>query len=259
MRRSYVGVLLCFIGSFLIGEVSAQGINEELHRGSFGIARFAVSAFGPFFTALFGGDKAYLFEKVMLFFIITSIVFMVVRKMDVFRDNRAIILIVTLSVSILATRFFMISDFLVNTVLLPYSVLGVALSAFLPLMIGFAFIHQAAPDSGFLRRAFWIFFIVVFAAMWGLRYADVGVVSWIYFWSAFLSLLFFLFDGTIRRAMINEQLKTVNANNQEEFARQLRQELRELRESYTAGDTSEQHYEKAKRKLEKQLRNVMRW
>jgi len=196
MKRSYVGALLCFASIFLINGVNAQWINERLERGSFGIAQFAVSAFGPFFSALFGGPQGYLFEKVMLFFIITSIIYMVVRDMDVFKGNRAIVLIVTFSVSILATRFFMISDFLINTVLLPYSILGVALSAFLPLLIGFVFIHNF--KSGFLRKSFWIFFIVVFAAMWDLRYVEVGGISWIYFWSAALSLIFFLFDGTIR-------------------------------------------------------------
>jgi hypothetical protein len=256
-KESCVIVLLCLVSVFLIGMVDAQGISDGLARGSFGIAEIAVSAFGPFFAALLGGDAEYLFEKVMLFFIIISIVYMTVRKMDVFRDNSAIIFIVTFAVSILATRFFMISDLLVNTVLLPYSVLGVALSAFLPLLIGFAFIHNF--DSGFLRKAFWIFFIVVFVAMWDLRYTEVGGISWIYFWSAILSLLFFLFDGTIRRAMIREELKTVAADNQEDFARTLRRELKRLQRDFSEGVVSEKHYERTKRKLERQLKKVMKW
>lgn len=256
-KGSCIVVLFLFISIFLIGSVDAQGINDGLRRGSFGIAEIAVNAFGPFFSALFGGGDDLLFEKVMLFFIITSIIFMTIRKMDIFKENRAIIFIVTMSVSILATRFFTFSEFLVNTVLLPYGVLGVSLSAFLPLLIGFAFIHSF--ESGVLRKAFWIFFVVVFWAMWELRYADVGTVSWIYFWSAVLSLLFFLFDGTIRRALVREQMKSIAADNMEDFAVKVRRELERLRENYSKGFVSENHYNKVRRRLEKQLNSITKW
>ena len=161
-KKSFI-ILLLSVLSF--GLVRAQDLGDSLFRGSSGIVNIAVSAFGPFFSALLGGSPEYLFEQIMLFFIITSIIYMVIRTMPLFKDNGKIIFIVTMSVSLLSTRFFMISDFLVETVLLPYSVLGVTLTAFLPLIIGFFFIHQVGANSGFLRKTFWVFFIVVFFAI----------------------------------------------------------------------------------------------
>jgi len=251
-KKSFV-ILLLSILSF--GFVRAQDLGDSLSRGSSGIVNIAVSAFGPFFAALLGGSPEYLFEQIMLFFIIISIVYMVIRTMPLFKGNGRIIFIVTMSVSLLSTRFFMISDFLIETVLLPYSVLGVTLTAFLPLIIGFFFIHQF--PEGFLRKAFWIFFIVVFFAMWDLRYSEVGGISWIYFWSAIISLLFFLFDGTIRRAMLREKQNKVNLEAQEKHAAHLRKRLREL--ARDKEDWSPDAYEREKRKITKDLARVFKY
>ncbi len=257
MKRNWCANKLLLAIMFCSSFVKGQDLTDGLARGSLGLAEIVISAFGPFFSALLGGSTQYLFEKIMLFFIIVSIVYMVIRKMPIFKDNGAIVLIVTLSISLLSTRFFMFSDFLINTVILPYSVLGVVLSSFLPLLIGFFFIHQF--PEGFLRKSFLIFFIVVFFAMWDLRYNEVGGFAWIYFWSAIISLTFFLFDGTIRRAMIREQMKTVAADNHEAFAGKIREEMAKLETAYAASYITESYYERTKRKLSKQLHDVLKF
>jgi hypothetical protein len=257
MKRNWCIVISCLVILFVIGLVNAQDVTGSIARGSSGLADIIVAAFGPFFAALFGGDSSILFEKILIFLVIISIVYMVIRKMPVFQENGAIIFIVTISVSLLATRFFVYSDnAIVWSVILPYSVLGVTLSAFLPLIIGFFFIHQAAGNSAFIRKMFWIFFIVVFIAMWDLRYDEVGGFAWVYFWSAIVSLLFFLFDGTIRRAMIKSQMDATGDTTRENFARRIRRELGELETDKTRGYVTDSQYNRMKRDLSKQLKNL---
>lgn len=254
MRFKYksIGIIASI---FVVPFVFAQGFGT-VAQGSFGAAQLISSLFGPFFQALLGGDSYLLFERILLFFILLSSIYMVVNKMDIFNSNKAIVFIVTISVSLLAIRFTKITE-LVYTVILPYSVLGVAITAFLPLILGFFFIHNAS-ESSFIRKSFWIFFIVVFFVMWDLNYATSGPVSWIYFWSAIISALFFLFDGTIRRAMVRSRMKAAGETTADAYAIKIRRELTQLKSDYTAGHVTDRVYKKIKRRLNNQLEELLK-
>jgi hypothetical protein len=212
MKNKQFPTLLASILAIALSSAQST-FGGSLARGSATLPQLFIDLFGPFFTILLGGQDGLLFEKVLLFLIITSLIYMVVKNMAIFGNNNAIITIVTFSISILSTRFMSGSD-LIYTILLPYGVLGVSLSAFLPLVIAFAFIYSGKDgksniDSGFMRRIFWILFTVIFFAMWSIRYEDVGGVSWIYFWSAVFSFLLFLFDGSIRRAIVKARYEQI--------------------------------------------------
>ena len=110
----------------------------------------------PFFSALLGGTSDMLFERVLFLVIIFAVVYIVISKMDVFEDNAYIIWIVSVSVSLLSTRF-LVGEGLLKTMLLPYSVFGIAVSASLPLLIYFTFVEKF-DDSATVRKMLWIFY-----------------------------------------------------------------------------------------------------
>jgi hypothetical protein len=181
---------------------------------------------------------------------------MTVKQMDILNKNKWIVLIVTFAVATLATRFIMLSD-VIYTVLLPYGALGIALSAFLPLIMGFVFIQQF--DSGVLRKMFWSLFLITFLAMWDLHYNDAGAFSWIYFWSAVAALGLMLMDGTIRRALLKQKMRDMNIDSMKEFSTHIRRELRENEQDRTDGIISQSQYLKKKNRLNAQLNQILKY
>lgn len=253
-------LFLLFLSSFFF--VSAQyysysprgSFTSNLAQGSSGAAEIIANAFGPFFDALLASPPELLFESILIFLIIFFIVFMVVKKIEILRHNKVAVMVISLSVSILAARFMNFEW--IYTILLPYQTLGVVLTGFLPLIIGFFFIQSI--KSGTIRKMFWIFFIVVFFAMWDMNYY-IGPVSWIYFWTALASLIFLVFDGTIRRALIKQKLIEQNIDSNLAFAREIRRELRDLNEDQKHGLVDEDEYKETKRRLTRQLKELAKF
>jgi hypothetical protein len=252
---SLVLMSLFFASSQYYSDVYRGSFTSNLAEGSYGAAEIISSLFGPFFGALLASPAELLFENILIFFIIFSIVFMVVQRMEVLRHNKAVVTIVSLSVSILAARFM---DFeMIITILITYQTLGAVLTAILPLIIGFVFIQQF--QSGTLRKIFWIFFTVVFFAMWDLRSYEAGPISWIYFWTAIVSLIFFIFDGTIRRALLKQKMVEQGINSNMEFSREVRRELRQLHDDHTQGIISDEEYRDLKRRYTRQLKDLAKF
>lgn len=112
--------------------------------------------------------------------------------------------VVAIVVPILAVRF--LTPAFIETILLPYSVIGVVLTSIVPFVLYFFFVEKGfgAKASPAFRKAAWIFFGAVFFAMWVLRretlYSEEnGVVYAIYPMVVLLSLLAAFMDGTIQK------------------------------------------------------------
>lgn len=208
----------------------------------------------PFFSVLLGGTSEMLFERVLFLAIIFAIVYIVISKMPVFDDNQPVIWIVSVSVSLLSTRF-LVGENLLQTMLLPYSVFGIAVSSALPLLIYFTFV-QKFDDSATVRKMLWVFYIIVFIGIWGTRYDDVGGLAWIYLLSAGASLVFLLFDGTIRRAIVKQEMTQLGIGSREDFMRKLRKQMGELENDKRDGYVTDSEYKRLGKKIRKQMKAV---
>ena len=157
-------------------------------------------SFGSIFAPIFGVDSfdQFLFAKILLFFLLYAIIFMSLRKIDLFAENKSVAVIVSIIVSIFAVRFIKENQF-INAILLPYGALGITLSIFLPLLIYFYFVHSSGIGP-FGRRVAWILYGLVFLFLWGSRpYADLGTANWIYLLGTGFVIVSFLFDSSIHR------------------------------------------------------------
>ena len=234
--------------------VSAQGgIASGLSRGMSQVIGMIEGLLGPFFSAIFGGGSGMLFEKVLFLAIILTTVYMIVKKMPVFGNKEPVIWIVSISISLLSTRFM--SAEMIQTMLLPYSTLGIALTAALPLLIFFAFVY----NNGFtetVRRTLWIFYIVIFLTVWGTRYDTVGDIAWIYLASAGIAFLFFLWDGRIQKIILAQGREKLNQDIREDRAIQIRRRLKELERDNNEGIVTPERYKKKRKELEERLANT---
>ena len=144
-----------------------------------------------------GGDL--LFAKVLLLLMMGAIVWSVLKNSGIsFFQNTAIIWILSIGVSILSIRW--ISAEMVGAILLPYTTLGVAVTALIPFIIFFFIIEVGFRGSPpIFRRISWIAFAVVFIGLWISRYEQLGDESFIYPVTAAIALLMIWADGTIQR------------------------------------------------------------
>jgi len=251
-------LLLLFFTTFVAAQSYYRGNNlgDNLGYGMEQLIDTVEEMFYPLFSIVLGGYGDYMFERILFLFILVALLYVIISRMDVFKKNRMVIWVITISISLLATRFLTESD-LIQTMLLPYSVLGVTLTAVLPIMIYFFFV-ESFSNSATVRKMLWIFYIVVFIGLWSSRYSELGQMSWIYMMSAIAALLFLLFDGTIRRAMVKQQMKELDIDNKQEFIVHVRKQLKELNHNYADGFMTEARYKKVQKKLNKQLEAIMK-
>ena len=192
--------VLAFIAVILaVGVVSAQDIVEGLSS----IANAIISILEPVFQALVGetSEPEMLFAKSLLLIIVFSVIWAVLDQIDVTPfDNGYASFFISLAAALLSVRFIGEGDWL-QTILLPYTALGVAITCLLPLIIAFYVIEKSIKSRA-VRRIAWVFVAVAFIALFFSRYDDmssgdyVGGVSpaFIYVFAAIGSILLLLFD-----------------------------------------------------------------
>jgi len=204
-----------------------------------------------------------LFAKLLFLLIILGIIHFALKRVSFFENqNPWLYGIIVGGVAVLATRWLG-TESLLNTIILPYSVLGIAISAGLPFIIYFLFIEFGfqGREYSILRKVAWVFFIVVFMGLWYARsepIRDAGSYApYIYPVTLIASILVLLFDGTIQRAWeksdFNKSISSINSKT----IRELRREYRKLGEDL--GDVSYDSEEgKDIRKRRKEIRKQIR-
>ena len=194
-------VLSMFIISMGMGFVSA-GIVEDIH----GVIDSTYKAVAPYLAKIIGeteGTELFL-AKILFLIIVFGVVWTALSKVDFFSENDWVLWTVSIAVSFVAVRWISGSE-IINTILLPYSVLGIALTAGIPFVVYFFLTNSFKSRT--LRKVSWIFFIVIFIGLWILRSRQDGVApavtgfAWIYLITAGLALIVLLADKTIQRTI----------------------------------------------------------
>lgn len=218
-KRISVLVLSLFAVIILASLVSAYLSFDPYSIENFvqNIINGMTSVASPVLTSVFGGYQSadFLFAKLLVFILLFVVVKVAVKATPRLGDNRAVANIIALIVAILAIRYMNETEFF-KGILLPYGVLGVALTTLLPFMIYFFFVHQSMA-SGSGRRLAFIFFLIVFVIMWITRYGELtDVNNYIYLATLVLCVCALLFDKSIKayfkKGEIEEAQEMVNAN-----------------------------------------------
>jgi hypothetical protein len=100
-----------------------------------------------------------------------------------------------------------------------------------------------------LRKISWIFFIVIFIALWIMRAGEVaegtaatvggpvGAFAWIYLATAGLAVVALLLDGTIQKLMTKAKIERIQSAHSNTMVGDLRDEMKKITERYkTDGD-----------------------
>jgi hypothetical protein len=185
MKKRWVAFSIMFLifASFMLGIASAD-LEEDM---------------SSVLEIIFGdASPRILLAKLLLSIIVLAIIWTVLNGIDFFNKQPWALWIVSIAVALLATRF--LESSLIETILLPYSTLGVVISAGLPFVI-FALLVTVGMKNTVptVRRIAWVLFAVVFVALWFARQSEMGGLGYVYLIFAIAALIMIKLDGTIGR------------------------------------------------------------
>ena len=171
-----------------------------------------------------------------------------------FDEKPGISMLVSAVVSILAIRFIPQTD-IVNLILLPYNVLGIAILTVLPFLIFFFFIEKSTMNTG-VRRLCWIFYAIIFAVLWNSRYSELSPIgNQIYGWVLVAIILSMIFDPKIKEYF---GLKDWNETKKRRLTLRIaekQEDLEMLNNSAAAGD---HHAAEEAKKVDKEIKKMTR-
>lgn len=256
MKKSNLIIYLIIFSAIILIPFASAAM--DFKGSSEKIIQIIKDVFGPFFGALIGTgdfDKQF-FAKVLLLILLYSIIVTVMKKIELFKRQTSIIIIISAIVSILGTRYISETNF-VNFVMLPYGTLALAITVFLPLFIFFYFVETTVKSS-VGRRMAWVLFALVFFGLWFSRIKDFGgfsfsaenIKNWLYIIGVFLVGLFFFFDKEIQKYFNLHFISDWKEKNRNLQIGKLQADLAKL-----SGVHSE-HAKRAREDIEDQLKDL---
>ena len=205
MKKRFVlfaGLILAIVMfSLLVSAVEPAQSPVEALKGFISgagevLKTLAENILGPGPTGVEGGG---LFARALFLLVVLVVVWAVISRVPLFSSNPWMVFIISAAVALLSTRFLLQKEW-VEVILLPYSAFGIAITAFLPLLI-YAYFVESAINSKTLRKIAWILAAVVFIGLWYTRRSVlIGGAGYVYPVAAVACFAFLAFDGTIRRA-----------------------------------------------------------
>ena len=168
------------------------------------------SIMGPILGNPSGGDTSeFLSAKIMVFFMIFGIVFVVLKKIQLFRGNKPVRVVVSIIFSILAVKFLREEE-LMAAILLPYGAFTTSLILFLPFIVWFFFVYSSGMSS-ISRITAWLLYGVFYSFMFIQRYDEInGSSGEMIFWIGLILVFAVAFlDNTIMRFVRSRQIKDI--------------------------------------------------
>lgn len=216
MKKLGVIVLLSlFVFGGLADFVSAQLTLQVVADSAENFYNTIFEPFGKFLLGSNTDSGELFFAKLLFFIILISLVNYALSQVSPLQSKSWIISVV---VSILAVRW--ITPTWVETVVLPYTALGIALTSFFPFILYFFYVEKGLAKSTVMRKTAWIFAAVVFVGLFFYRVEAVTIgfypsgiqekpinpafnPAFIYLITAGLCLIMFIADKTIQNALAN--------------------------------------------------------
>ena len=242
-----ISIAAFFIFAFLLGFVNIrnQSITGQvsLIDGIGQVADSVIQILGPVIKFLIGEgvDETltgeFLFTRVLLLILMVGIVWNALDRINFFKKQRVVLNITTVVVSLLAVRGMASSD-LINTILLPYTALGIALSAGIPFVIYFIVVNISFKKKNLsaFRRIAWAFFAVIFIGLYFMRYDELGDFSYIYPVTAILALIMAIMDGSLSKFFRKHEVRKLKDLFKHEQVLGLRRRIRNLKEDIAEGE-----------------------
>lgn len=243
---SVFGALLV---SFFANFVSAYGS----YYGNLGnIIDSVVRAWEPVFQALLGGygwSGMFLFERLLLFIVLISVVYLLVGRVPLFEDQKAIRWVIAVIVPLIGIRYIDYSW--LSALILQYQVLAIVLTAVLPFILFFFFVHSISRDSSVLRKAMWILYAVVYLGLWST--AGDSTSPYIYLWTTIAAIVMVFMDDKIASILEAREMKKQGRQHLDIQVAEFRKQIDKINEYVQQGQLDPRAGRREIDKLNKQI------
>jgi hypothetical protein len=212
--------------------------------------------FEPILTVLFGTySYVYIFEILLIFLIIASLVYIAVGRIPIFEDQKTVRWVLTIVVPLLGVRWIEY-DWLVS-VLNSYHLLAIALSCLLPFILYFYFLYSAAENNWIVRKLGWGLFIAVYIGLWSSDYAS-DLTSMVYFWTFVAGVVCLLFDKKINVTFRIAESKQRNSDFIEMEGIRINKQIDELTAALDRGGVDVKFVKRRIHELENLKRDLLK-
>jgi len=254
MRR---GLVIFVLALLLIPLISAAG---EFDQASEIITKVIDSTLGfitPVMENIIGdySSSEFFFAKILLLILLSIIIKTVLDKTPIGEDNKKISLILAIIVSVLAIRFMSQNEF-IESVLIPYGTLGIAITTLLPIVIFFYFVHNTKIGN-FGRKVFWTIYGIVLFVLWISRAQELpSTANWIYLLSFIAVIIFIFLDKSIHGYFGLADIRKFERQDNKKRIREAKEELEKLEEHFQHKRMSYSDYKKEKKDLKEYIKNL---
>lgn len=231
-RTLYFVLVAALVSIVLLSLVSAKSLGELANEGLSSL----YDAVKPLLEVLIGdtsGTSTFI-AKVLLALLIVAVLYgaLSASNVTIFTANPWVLWVTAIVLGILGVRFLDAST--VATIMLPNTVFGIVVSAGIPFVAYFILIRGFPV---FPRRVAWVFFAVVFLALWNVRYSELGQLSWVYPLTALLALIMAGIEGIIQDYFFKSRIKRAASAGKAPALSALQTELNTIHTNYAAPGT----------------------
>lgn len=258
--KKFRGFFVCALFLVLFANLASAYIYPSYYYSGRDILDNIITAGAPILELLFGdytgsseefSSGEMLFLKFLLFILMFVIIQTVLKKVDIFKDNKAVIGILSVAIPLIAIRF-MSANQLIYMVLPTYGTLGIVLTSILPLLIFFYFIHNTGMGTSG-RKISWGFFTVIFLVLWFNKADQIGDIgNQIYFWTLIALIICIVFDGKIHSYFGLRTIKARMHETDEGATRELQMEYDRLSD-FLVRHPGDSKTEKARGRIKREL------
>lgn len=196
----------------------------------------------PFFQTIIGdySTSQFFFEKILLLILLLVISKNILERTPIGENNSKVSFIVAAIISILAIRFMNQNQF-IESILIQYGTLGIAITTILPMVIFFYFVHNTNVRT-FGRKMFWTIYAIILGAIWISKSSNIPqIANWIYGLTFLAAIIFIFLDKSIHSYFGLSHLGVFMAKSNKEAIWRAKERIQKLNERYNNGIIS--HWE----------------
>ncbi len=259
----FVKFSVSLTGNAIEGNPANKGIYgpEALLQGIGDVFAKIIVAVKPTWEAVIGQTSEQVFlSKIMFLLLVFGVTWFILGKIEAIGKNKGFHIFLSIVFGILFTRWI-VTDDIVKTVIMPYNVVGAALSAFVPLGVVFyiTFILLGKKEYSIIRKFIWIFVMAYFIVAWSVAYKDIANMKnpewiWTYPIAAGLALLMVLFDRSLMLYFLDERIKTVGEKQRELTELKYLREIASLEKDASDGIISQKVADAKIKKIQDELK-----
>jgi hypothetical protein len=258
MKKNFLYSIVAILIIISPSIISAQSYDFNYARDQAGrVLDSTIGIASPVLEVLVGdyATSEFFFHKMLLLVLLIIISKNVLDRTPIGENNKKASILISIIISILAVRFISENEFF-EAIFIQYGVFGIAISAILPMVIFFYFIHHTQIGT-YGRKVFWSLYIITMVSIWISKSNNLPeTANLIYGLTLLAALIFIFFDRSIHRYFGSKEYGKFEKDSINKAKRKLKRDAQELWEDYRRGIIPRKDYEKELKEIREKIKKL---